>query len=61
MCRERYLVVELDGGQHAENTRDAVRTAFLEAEGYRVIRFWNNEVLSNVDGVLIAIAEALKT
>jgi very-short-patch-repair endonuclease len=49
------LVVELDGGQHSEET-DAARTRFLEAEGYRVIRFWNNEVLGNLDGVLERIA-----
>lgn len=61
MCRERRLVIELDGGQHAESIRDASRTEFLESEGYRVIRFWNNEVLGNVDGVLSVIAEALKT
>jgi very-short-patch-repair endonuclease len=60
MCRERLLIVELDGGQHADSARDASRTAFLEAEGYRVIRFWNNEVLGNVDGVLTVIAQALK-
>ena len=60
LCRERKLIVDVDGGQHAESTRDAHRTAFLEAEGYRVIRFWNNDVLSNVDGVLQVIAETLK-
>jgi very-short-patch-repair endonuclease len=61
MCRERRLVVEVDGGQHAESARDAGRTAFLEAEGFRVIRFWNNDVLGNIDGVLQIIAEALKS
>ena len=61
MCRERRLIVELDGGQHADNASDARRTEFLEAEGYRVIRFWNNDVLENVDGVLQVIAEALKS
>jgi very-short-patch-repair endonuclease len=61
MCRERRLVVEVDGGQHAESARDARRTAFLEAEGFRVIRFWNNDVLRNIDGVLQIIAEALKS
>jgi very-short-patch-repair endonuclease len=60
MCRERQLIIELDGGQHADSTRDASRTAFLEAEGYRVVRFWNNDVLSNTQGVLQVIAEALK-
>ena len=60
MCRERRLIVELDGGQHAESTRDVGRTAFLEGKGYRVIRFWNNDVLGNEEGVLQTIADALK-
>ena len=59
LCREHRLVVEVDGGQHAESHKDQARTAFLEQQGYRVIRFWNNEVLGNVDGVLTAIAGAL--
>jgi very-short-patch-repair endonuclease len=47
------LVIELDGGQHAERTElDAKRTRFLEREGYRVLRFWNNDVMQNIDGVL---------
>jgi very-short-patch-repair endonuclease len=50
------LVIELDGGQHAENSaRDVRRTNFLQSQGYRVIRFWNNEVLGNIDGVLEVI------
>ncbi len=60
LCRDRKLVIEVDGGQHAGSKQDDVRTAFLEAEGYRVIRFWNNEVIENVDGVLQVIADALK-
>ena len=40
-CREAALVVELDGGQHAENGRDAVRTAYMNTQGYSVLRFWN--------------------
>ena len=60
MCRERKLVVELDGGQHGEKIEeDASRTRFIEAEGFRVIRFWNNDVLSNVEGVLQTVLEAL--
>ncbi len=56
------LIVECDGGQHAEaGDHDAARTRFLEAEGYRVIRFWNNEVLENVDGVLQASAATLSS
>lgn len=60
VCRERKLIIEVDGGQHAESKRDAARTAFLEAQGYRVIRFWNNDVLGNIDGVLQVIAAALQ-
>jgi very-short-patch-repair endonuclease len=60
MCREAKLVVELDGGQHGDRVeQDASRTRFLETGGYRVIRFWNNDVLGNVDGVLQTILEAL--
>ena len=56
------LIIELDGGQHdAEAKADAVRTRQLEAHGYRVRRFWNNDVLTNVDGVLEQIRLALTT
>ena len=61
LCRERRLIVELDGGQHAENRQDRRRTAYFEQEGYRVIRFWNNDVLGNVEGVLQSIRSTLKT
>jgi very-short-patch-repair endonuclease len=61
MCREAALVVELDGGQHArDEARDSARTQYIEAEGFRVLRFWNNDVLGNTDGVLQAILRALK-
>lgn len=58
-CREARLVIELDGGQHAESVTDAARTALIEAHGYTVIRFWNNDVLANTDGVLEEIRQAL--
>jgi len=59
-CRELRLVIELDGGQHASAADyDKRRTRFLEAQGYAVIRFWNNEVLDNTEGVLVRIGEAL--
>ena len=52
-CPSRKLAIELDGGQHAlRPERDALRTAELARRGYRVIRFWNNDVLTNADGVL---------
>lgn len=54
------LVIELDGGQHGvQIKRDAMRSKFLESEGYRVLRFWNNEVLTNIDGVLEVIRSAV--
>jgi very-short-patch-repair endonuclease len=60
-CCERRLVIEVDGGQHAESTADEERDAFLRPRRYRVLRFWNNEVLSNAEGVCqdiqIALAE----
>jgi very-short-patch-repair endonuclease len=56
------IVIEIDGGQHAEQLeRDAKRTEFLKAEGYRVLRFWNNEVLRNIDGVLEVIQSTILT
>jgi very-short-patch-repair endonuclease len=58
-CLEARLVVEADGGQHNEK-RDARRTAWLKQQGFRVIRFWNNDVLTNLDGVLEVILETLK-
>ena len=59
-CRERKLIVELDGGQHAAHADYNVgRTAFLQALGYRVLRFWDNDALSNTNGVLQRIAEAV--
>src|SRR5262245_16073058 len=60
-CVERGLVVELDGSQHAERrAADERRTRLVERFGYRVLRFWDNEVLSNLDGVLERISEALE-
>ena len=51
-CESERLVVEVDGGQHADSKDDALRTSWLAARGCRVVRFWNNEVLQNIDGVL---------
>jgi very-short-patch-repair endonuclease len=61
-CHALKIAIEIDGGQHAEQSkRDARRTQFLESQGYRVLRFWNNEVLSNIDGVLEVIQSAVLT
>ncbi len=54
-CLERRLMVEVDGGQHNGSARDAERDAWLEAQGWQVLRFWNNEVLANLEGVVMTI------
>ena len=60
VCLEKKLIVEADGGQHAEQqTYDEKRTAFLEAQGFRVLRFWNNEVLTEPETVIEVIFCAL--
>jgi very-short-patch-repair endonuclease len=51
-CVEAQLVIELDGGQHADSATDPERTRFIEAAGYTVIRFWNNDLAENIGGVL---------
>ena len=60
VCREQRLVVEVDGGQLLESKRDEVRDGYLAEQGYSVMRFWNNDVLSNIDGVLMVLDEALR-
>ena len=62
VCVEKRLVLELDGGQHAESAQaayDAGRSAWLENAGFRVLRFWDHEVLKNIDAIKEAIAQAL--
>jgi len=59
-CTDGKLIIELDGGQHAIQTQeDAARTQILSAMGYIVLRFWNNDVLTNIDGVLEDILSTL--
>ena len=61
-CIERKVVVELDGGQHQDHVAyDERRTAFLQENGWRVLRFWNNDALNNLEGILFTIAENLTT
>ena len=56
VCFENKLVIEVDGGHHAEQAdHDAARTAWLESRGFRVMRFWNNEVLEEINAVREAI------
>ena len=60
VCIETRLIVEVDGGQHADHVaQDSNRTSILHAHGFRVLRFWNNDVLTNTDSVLMEISAAL--
>ncbi|MEQ1915379.1 MAG: endonuclease domain-containing protein [Gallionella sp.] len=60
-CIEAKLAIELDGGQHqTQATYDEQRSEFLRKQGWRMLRFWNNDVLENLDGVLFVIAENLE-
>lgn len=60
VCFEKRLIIEVDGGQHLEQQQeDEVRTRWLEQQGYEVLRFWNNEVLTEIDSVLEAIVTSL--
>jgi very-short-patch-repair endonuclease len=59
ICREQSLIVEIDGGQHATDGRDAGRDRRLTEHGYKVLRFWNNDVLGNTNGVLEVILGTL--
>jgi very-short-patch-repair endonuclease len=60
VCFKARLVIEVDGGQHSESQADGKRDAYLHSGGFRVLRFWNNEVLSNPEGVQRAIVDALE-
>ena len=60
VCREAKLVIEVDGGQHADSRSDDARDAALSAEGYRVLRLWNSDVLTNPEGVLNVILARLQ-
>jgi very-short-patch-repair endonuclease len=59
VCWDRRLVIEVDGGQHADNQEDRIRREEIEALGFRVLRFWNNEGLSHSGGVLSVIDREL--
>ena len=60
VCRERLLIIEVDGGQHNESASDVRRDRRLAEDGYRVLRFWNNDVLGNIEGVLVTIQSTLR-
>jgi len=60
ICREKMLIVEIDGAQHAENPRDEIRSNWLNAHGYSVLRFWNHEVLKERRAVLETMLAVLE-
>ncbi|MBX9841401.1 MAG: DUF559 domain-containing protein [Xanthobacteraceae bacterium] len=60
VCREARVIVELDGGQHADSETDRIRDRWLTDHNYRVLRFWNHDVMKNMDGVLEVIAAAVR-
>ncbi len=60
-CHDCKLIIEVDGGQHLESALDARRDAWLKANGYRVLRFWNHDVLQQTDAVLEAIYQATRS
>jgi very-short-patch-repair endonuclease len=62
VCLEARLIIEIDGGQHAsgEAKRDAKRDQWLRSQGFVILRYWNNDVLTNLTGVLEHVAEALR-
>lgn len=60
VCFEKKLIVEIDGGQHLDSKSDLTRDAKLKAQGYRVLRFWNNEITENLDGALAIILQYLQ-
>ncbi|MDT8758064.1 DUF559 domain-containing protein [Sphingomonas psychrotolerans] len=59
VARTPRLIIEVDGGQHADSEADMARTRYLESKGYRVLRFWNNDVLGNLEGVAAEIERVL--
>lgn len=56
VCYEKSIIIEADGGQHAlEKEKDKERTQWLNSQGFKVLRFWNNDILTNIDGVMETI------
>jgi len=55
VCFDARLIIEVDGSQHAESKRDLKRDAYFQSQGFRTIRFWNDDILRNLDGVCLTI------
>ena len=60
VCLSQRLIVEADGGQHNESKYDEKRDAYLKAQGFRILRFWNDDIFNNEEGVLTSILNALE-
>jgi len=60
ICSEWSLIVELDGGQHAMSETDVLRDSWLRTQGFQVLRFWNNDVMTNIEGVLEVVIKQLR-
>lgn len=60
VCFEARLIIEADGGQHSESSRDARRDQHFIEQGFRTLRFWNSDILTNPDGVWLAVEQAVK-
>jgi very-short-patch-repair endonuclease len=61
LCRDKKLIIEADGGQHSENRSDEKRTKYLENKEYKVLRYWNNDILENTEGVMKEILGVLNS
>ncbi len=61
ICFEHRLIVEADGGQHVENVHDFGRDAYLTEQGFHILRFWNNDILANSDGVAASILDTIES
>ena len=59
-CPKKKLIIELDGGEHANNKRDKIRDKWLKGQGYKVIRIWNDEIFKNIEGVIETIIRECK-
>jgi len=60
LCADKKLIVELDGFQHAEDSRDEIRDRYLSSLGYRILRFWNQEIYADVGQALVHVVEVLE-
>ena len=59
VCFEKKIIIEVDGGEHFQSSRDRMRDEWLQKNGYKVLRFWNNDVLKNTDGVVQTIVDEI--